>query len=77
MSALSFTILSSFFLIMISQATAQTPSCDNSKGNYTINSTYHNNLNTLLSSFSSHTQINYGFYNFSYGEGIDKVYATG
>ncbi|QCE08409.1 serine/threonine-protein kinase PBS1 [Vigna unguiculata] len=57
-------------------SSAQTP-CDNSKGNYTINSTYHNNLNTLLSSFSSHTQIDYGFYNFSYGQGEDAVYAIG
>ncbi|XP_027937062.1 putative receptor-like protein kinase At4g00960 [Vigna unguiculata] len=80
MSSVSFTLF--FFLrflcviVIISQSSAQTP-CDNSKGNYTINSTYHNNLNTLLSSFSSHTQIDYGFYNFSYGQGEDAVYAIG
>ncbi|KAH1035986.1 hypothetical protein GYH30_055785 [Glycine max] len=62
-------------MIITSQASAQT--CDNSRGNYTINSTYHNNLNTLLSSFSSHTEINYGFYNLSYGQGTDKVYTIG
>ncbi|XP_027364925.1 putative receptor-like protein kinase At4g00960 isoform X1 [Abrus precatorius] len=78
MAALSFRLLSflsSLFLIIISQSSAQT--CDNGKGNYTANSTYHKNLNTLLSSFSSNTQINYGFYNFSYGQYTDKVYAIG
>eukprot|EP00256_Glycine_max_P068741 XP_025983336.1 putative receptor-like protein kinase At4g00960 [Glycine max] len=79
MAAVSFRLL--FFLcclsvIIISRASAQTY-CDNHKGNYTINSTYHNNLNTLLSTFSSHTDIYYGFYNFSYGQDPDKVYAIG
>ncbi|XP_029126513.1 putative receptor-like protein kinase At4g00960 isoform X1 [Cajanus cajan] len=62
------------FVVVVSHVSAQA-SCDNSKGNYTSNSTYHNNLNTLLSSFYSRTEINYGFYNFSYGQGTDKVYA--
>jgi len=30
---------------------------------YTINNTYHKNLNTFLFTLSSHTQISYGFYN--------------
>ncbi|KAK7357558.1 hypothetical protein VNO80_16848 [Phaseolus coccineus] len=64
-------------IVIISQGSAQTPSCGNSNGNYTVNSTYYNNLNTLLSSFSTHDQINYGFYNFSHGQGTDKAYATG
>ncbi|WJX15826.1 hypothetical protein P8452_05926 [Trifolium repens] len=53
--------------------------CDhsNNRGNYTTNSTYHKNLNTLLSTLTSNTQINYGFYNFSHGENLDKVYAIG
>ncbi|CAJ2675520.1 unnamed protein product [Trifolium pratense] len=53
--------------------------CDNSnnRGNFTTNSTYHKNLNTLLSTLTSNTQINYGFYNFSHGENLDKVYAIG
>ncbi|WVY99068.1 hypothetical protein V8G54_031219 [Vigna mungo] len=80
MASVSFTLFSFLpflcVIVIISQSSAQTP-CDNSKGNYTINSTYHNNLNTLLSSFSSHTQINYGFYNFSYGQGEDQVFAIG
>ncbi|KAL8136718.1 hypothetical protein V2J09_002719 [Rumex salicifolius] len=42
--------------------------CDNAYGNYTTNSTYQQNLNTLFSNVSSYTQITYGFYNFSYGD---------
>ncbi|KAL9317349.1 hypothetical protein ACSQ67_013866 [Phaseolus vulgaris] len=80
MASVSFTLFSFLrclcVIVILAQSSAQTP-CDNTKGNYTINSTYHNNLNTLLSSFSSYTQINYGFYNFSYGQGEDKVYAIG
>jgi hypothetical protein len=44
-------------------------------GNYTSNSTYNANLG--LSSLSSNTQIDYGFYNVSYGQNPDKVYAIG
>ncbi|XP_050258371.1 cysteine-rich receptor-like protein kinase 26 isoform X2 [Quercus robur] len=46
-------------------------------GNYTSNSTYKANLNQLLSSDSSNTEIDYGFYNSSYGQNPDKVYAIG
>ncbi|KAI4298606.1 hypothetical protein L6164_032143 [Bauhinia variegata] len=70
-----------FFGILISQATVQ-PSflsnhCMNDKGNYTANSTYQTNLNTLLSNLSSNTQVDYGFYNFSLGENSDQVNAIG
>ncbi|XP_058739378.1 cysteine-rich receptor-like protein kinase 44 [Vicia villosa] len=66
------------FFIIISQAKAgDTVSCDNKRGNYTANSTYDNNLKTLISSFYSHKEINYGFYNFSYGQDPNKVYAIG
>ena len=51
--------------------------CINDNGNYTANSTYQNNLNTLLSNLTSNTQINYGFYNLSYGQNTDKVNAIG
>ncbi|KAK7280219.1 hypothetical protein RJT34_25281 [Clitoria ternatea] len=68
-------ILCCVFVIIVSQSSAQT--CDHQKGNFTINSTYHKNLNTLLSSFPSYKDINYGFYNISYGENPDKVYAIG
>ncbi|XP_022641406.1 cysteine-rich receptor-like protein kinase 29 isoform X2 [Vigna radiata var. radiata] len=50
---------------------------DNDRGDYTANSTYHTNLNTLLSTLISNTEIHYGFYNFSNGENTDKVYAIG
>ena len=49
-------------------------------GNYTSNSTYNANLNHLLSSLpslSSNTEIDNGFYNVSYGQNPDKVYALG
>ncbi|KAK3187703.1 hypothetical protein Dsin_027264 [Dipteronia sinensis] len=47
--------------------------CSNNLGNYTTNSTYQRNLNTLLSSISSNSEINYGFYNFSAGQDPNKV----
>ncbi|CAB4285151.1 unnamed protein product [Prunus armeniaca] len=58
---------------------SQSPYCYNDKGNYTTNSTYKTNLNTLLSSLSSPSNNGngYGFYNLSYGENPDQVYAIG
>ncbi|XP_034892319.2 cysteine-rich receptor-like protein kinase 29 [Populus alba] len=47
----------------------------NSVGNYTTNSTYQRNLNSLLSSLASDTQIKNGFYNLSVGEFPDRVNA--
>ncbi|XP_030939920.1 cysteine-rich receptor-like protein kinase 29 [Quercus lobata] len=47
------------------------------KGDYTSNSTYKANLNHLLSTLTSNTEIDYGFYNSSYGRDPDKVYAIG
>ncbi|KHN01544.1 Cysteine-rich receptor-like protein kinase 8 [Glycine soja] len=65
------------FVILISQVSAQL-TCDYSKvGNYTASSTYNTNLNTLLSTLSSNTEINYGFYNFSHGQSPDRVNAIG
>jgi len=70
-----------FIIIIVSQAQGQPNflrySCLNNNGNYTANSTYQNNLNTLLSNLTSNIQINYGFYNFSYGQNTDKVNAIG
>nr|GMC78714.1 putative receptor-like protein kinase At4g00960 [Ipomoea batatas] len=43
-------------------------------GNYTQNSTYDNNLNTLLSSLSNNVD-DYGFYNGSVGQGSDRASA--
>ena len=73
-----FPFLCYLFFIAAYHAKADDPySCDNNIGNYTSTSTYDNNLKTLLSSLSSHTEINYGFYNFFYGEEPDKAYAIG
>ena len=66
--------------ILIVQAIAQPPFLYNfclDKGNYTRNSTYQENLNDLLSSLTSNPKIDYGFYNKSYGQNPDKVYALG
>ncbi|RVW33593.1 Cysteine-rich receptor-like protein kinase 29 [Vitis vinifera] len=41
--------------------------CISDRGDYTDNSTYQTDLNSLLTSFSN-TQVKYGFYNFSVGE---------
>ncbi|GAV84831.1 Stress-antifung domain-containing protein/Pkinase_Tyr domain-containing protein [Cephalotus follicularis] len=49
--------------------------CVDSNGNYTANSTYQANLHTLLTSIYTNTEIDNGFYNFSYGENSDQVNA--
>ncbi|KAK7391006.1 hypothetical protein VNO78_19283 [Psophocarpus tetragonolobus] len=67
-------------LKFISKASAQpevSVFCDNNRGNYTANGSYNTNLNTLLSTLSSNTEIKYGFYNLSYGQNSDKVNAIG
>ncbi|KAK7269959.1 hypothetical protein RIF29_22782 [Crotalaria pallida] len=69
--------------IFLSQASSETITvryCDpnEDRGNYTTNSTYHTNLNTLLSNLTSNTETNNkGFYNLSYGQDPDKAYAIG
>lgn len=52
-----------------------TSSCSNGRGNFTAGSTYEANLNNLLSSFSSVTANDYGFYNLSVGQDPDTVNA--
>ncbi|KAE9618636.1 putative protein kinase RLK-Pelle-DLSV family [Lupinus albus] len=68
-------------IILINHAIAQqrflSNVCNDNLGNYTANSTYKTNLNTLLSSYSSNTQNDYGFYNFSQGQDSDKVNGIG
>ncbi|XP_021894435.1 putative receptor-like protein kinase At4g00960 isoform X2 [Carica papaya] len=49
--------------------------CLNEKGNYTTNSTYQANLNSLHSSLSSNSETSSGFYNISVGQGSDEVHA--
>ncbi|XP_075505506.1 cysteine-rich receptor-like protein kinase 15 isoform X2 [Primulina tabacum] len=68
--------LASIFLILtnlLAFAMAQS-SCFNN-GNYTNNSTYKSNLDTLLSSLSINVDYN-GFYNASMGKNLDTVYAS-
>ncbi|KAL6277154.1 hypothetical protein ACE6H2_020755 [Prunus campanulata] len=79
-----FLFLSPILFLISPQSLAQPPdfrshSCSNEKGNYTTNSTYQTNLNTLLSSLSSPSNNGngYGFYNSSYGENADEVHAIG
>ncbi|XLS47677.1 hypothetical protein HN51_022035 [Arachis hypogaea] len=47
------------------------------EGNYTTNSTYYTDLNTLMSNILNNKEIDYGFYNVSYGEYPNRVYAIG
>ncbi|XP_052301572.1 cysteine-rich receptor-like protein kinase 44 isoform X43 [Populus trichocarpa] len=76
-------LLLSFSYILLHQPslTAAQPNFNNyncnynNTGNYTTNSTYQRNLNSLLSSLASDTQIDYGFYNLSVGEFPDRVNA--
>ncbi|RZB43824.1 Cysteine-rich receptor-like protein kinase 29 [Glycine soja] len=76
-------VLSFFFLLftLISQATAKPEYpyavCITEGGDYAPNSTYQTNLNTVLSRIISTTQNDYGFYNSSYGQEPDRVYANG
>ncbi|KAF2303622.1 hypothetical protein GH714_020209 [Hevea brasiliensis] len=49
-------------------------SCYNTR-NYTSNSVYQSNLNSLLSSVSSNINITYGFYGLSFGQDPDRAYA--
>ncbi|KAL9243536.1 hypothetical protein vseg_017411 [Gypsophila vaccaria] len=51
--------------------------CQDTFGNYTANSTFHTNLNFLLSNITSKSKINYGFSNFSVGTGFDIVNGIG
>ncbi|KAK7280225.1 hypothetical protein RJT34_25287 [Clitoria ternatea] len=73
--------LSSLLLltIFISKARAQyLHHCDfTNRGNYTPISAYRTNLNTLLSTLTSNTEISYGFYNLSNGHDTDTVNAIG
>ncbi|XP_030491295.2 cysteine-rich receptor-like protein kinase 44 [Cannabis sativa] len=83
MSLLISVLVCNIFLLVAQQATAQPSrfvyrSCQNSKGNYTLNSTYQANLNRLLTTLpTSQNDNGYGFYNLSYGKGSDQVYAVG
>ncbi|KAK4284429.1 hypothetical protein QN277_001262 [Acacia crassicarpa] len=62
--------------------TAQIPifhynSCFPEEGKYTNSSTYQTNLNIVLSDLTSNAEIDYGFYNMSWGQNPDRVSAIG
>lgn len=61
-------------LIRLRLSIAQTQLCSN-RGTFSTNSTYHKNLNLLLSSLPSNTTANGGFYNATAGDDPDKVYS--
>lgn len=64
-----------YFALTIAQLELQYHDCYINNGNYITNSTYEANLNRLLNSLTENPRINYGFYNVSYGQNPDKVYA--
>jgi hypothetical protein len=65
--------LSAIFIFTAQSVFAQTCFYDN--GKYIADSSYEANLNHVLSSLYSNTEIDYGFYNSSYGQNPDKVSA--
>ncbi|KMZ64121.1 hypothetical protein ZOSMA_3802G00010 [Zostera marina] len=63
-----------FLLPLSSLVTAhQSQTCDESKNNYTINSTFDANMQLILQSLSSNTSTT-GFFNDTKGLGSDRVY---
>ncbi|KAE8714926.1 putative Cysteine-rich RLK 30 [Hibiscus syriacus] len=73
-SALLFLLVLIFvFTFGTAQNTNPTASSCSDRGNFTAGSTNEANLNTLLSSFSSITANDYGFYNLSVGRDLDTV----
>lgn len=70
-----FLIFIHYFALTIAQVDHLYHDCYNNNGNYIANSTYEANLNRLLDSLTENTRINYGFYNFSYGQYPDTAYA--
>ncbi|KAL4310897.1 hypothetical protein GQ457_01G041580 [Hibiscus cannabinus] len=74
--------LCSLLLSLVVVALSQPPDvyleriCNETTGNYTANSAYEDNLNTIISRFSNLSEISYGFSNLTAGEsGPDKVYS--
>ncbi|OAY58168.1 putative receptor-like protein kinase At4g00960 [Manihot esculenta] len=63
------------FLVLTAQSQPEMlyKACLPDKGNYAIKSTYQANLKQLLTSIYTNTEINNGFYNFSYGQDPDVV----
>ncbi|KAF8395515.1 hypothetical protein HHK36_019463 [Tetracentron sinense] len=63
------------FVLINAQPTHIYDHCPPETGNYTTNSTYQMNLNFLLSTLSTNTSLNDGFYDATTGQNSGKVYA--
>ncbi|XP_021895167.1 cysteine-rich receptor-like protein kinase 27 [Carica papaya] len=78
MECYSALLILAFLLSSISSISSQdaiTHFCLYEKGNYTANDNYSANLNLIVSSFSSVSKNDYGFYNMSVGQHSDRVNA--
>lgn len=69
----SFTIAFLLTPTVVSQEQPLFHFCIDSSGNFTRNSSYETNLNRSLSFFSSNPANDFGFYNFSSGQGSDRA----
>jgi len=77
---LLFLLLPLFFILKSEasdQLTFRYHECNQMIGNFTDGSDYQINRDTVLEQIYSDKEIDYGFYNFSYGEEPDKVNAIG
>ncbi|XVF87646.1 hypothetical protein PTKIN_Ptkin18bG0136900 [Pterospermum kingtungense] len=73
--AFLYLLLLSFATLTLSQDVYFNDICDDTRGNYTANSTYKANLDNLVSKFSVLTDFSYGFYNLTVGESPDDVHS--
>ncbi|XP_022720562.1 putative receptor-like protein kinase At4g00960 [Durio zibethinus] len=69
----SYSVLLSLVTLTISDDVYFEHNCTETRGNYTTNSNYQANLNSIVSQFSSLTEFNYGFFNLSAGVSPDNV----
>ncbi|KAM7263119.1 hypothetical protein ACFE04_000802 [Oxalis oulophora] len=65
-----------FICLRIETAVADDVSCNANNTDFTANSTYSKNRDTVLATLASNVAANDGFYNSSLGNGSDTVYAT-
>ncbi|KAK2405001.1 putative receptor protein kinase [Trifolium repens] len=79
--SLLLSLLIPLFFTLKSKANAQLVfryhECNQNYGNFTDTSAYKNNRNTVLQQILSNKTIDYGFFNFSYGNKPNKIYAIG
>ena len=68
-------VFSHLLVLTMAQTNPLQHFCIQNHGNFSASSDFKSNLDRLISSFSSDTNIDYGFYTGSIGENIDKAYA--